>query len=217
MIGSSILLSILTLIAGLTSFLNQVVMARLFGASVGMDAYLIAISIPMFVSGMLSAVMSYSLVPALVTYKADPAIYRRFSGLLFLSLIVLALVIGCMGFVAAPVQVGILGGSLSAQAWVDAIQIARFSWLTVALTLVVGYLNAMHNAAKIFLLPAAVSILPYVGMIMGGLAFGSAHGPLAIAWGMFAGYLLAIPALLLGSLPTLDLSLNCLRLWKDVA
>jgi len=216
MIGSSILVSSLTLIAGLMSFLNQLVIARLFGASVDMETYLIAISIPLFVSGVLSAVLSYSLVPALVAHKADPATYRRFAGLLLLSLVVVAMVIACAGFVAAPVQVGILGGSLSARARADAIQIARISWLTAALTLVVGHLNAMHNAARIFLMPVAVSILPLVGMIVGGLAFGSAHGPLAIAWGMSAGYLLAIPALLLRSLPTLDLSTHCLRLWKDV-
>jgi len=217
MIGSSILVSSLTLIAGFMSFLNQLVMARLFGVSVDMDAYLIAISIPLFVSGVLSAVLSYSLVPALVAHKADPVTYRRFAGLLLLSLIVVAMVIACAGFVVAPVQVGILGGSLPAHALADAIQIARISWLTVALALVVGHLNAMHNAARIFLLPVAVSMLPFVGMIVAGLAFGSEHGPLVIAWGMSAGYLLAIPALLLRSLPTFDFSTHCLRLWKDVA
>jgi putative peptidoglycan lipid II flippase len=217
MIGSSILVSSLTLIAGLMSFLNQLVMARLFGASVDMDAYLIAISIPLFVAGVLSAVLSYSLVPALVAHKADPATYRRFAGLLLLCLIAVAMVIACAGFVAAPTQVGILGGSLPIQAQADAIRIARISWMTVGLTLVVGHLNAMHNADRFFLIPVTMAILPFVGMIVGGLAFGSSHGPLAIAWGMSAGYLLAIPALLLRSLPTLDLSTHCLRLWKDVA
>ena len=217
MIGSSILVSSLTLIAGLMSFLNQLVMARLFGASVDMDAYLIAISIPLFVSGVLSAVLSYSLVPALISHKTDPATYRRFAGLLLLSLIAVAIVIACAGYVVAPVQIGILGDPLPAQARADAIRIARISWLTVALTPVVGHLSAMHNAARTFLLPVAVSIFPFVGMIVGGLAFGSVHGPLAIAWGMSAGYLLAIPALLLRSLPTLDFSTHCLQLWKDVA
>ena len=216
MIGASILVSLLTLVAGLTSFVNQLVMARLFGASMDMDAYLIAISIPLFVSGVLSAVLSYSLVPVLMRHNADPVTYRRFAGLLLISLIVVALVIAGLGFIAAPLQIGTLGDSLSASAQRNAIQIARIAWLTVALTLVVGHLNAMHNAVRIFLLPVAVNILPLVGMIAAGLAFGSAYGPLAIAWGMFAGYLLAIPVLLRRTRSALDLSTQCLRSWKDV-
>lgn len=217
MIGSSILVSILTLLTGLVSFLNQLVMARLFGASMDMDAYLIAVSIPLLVSGVLSAVLSYSLVPALIMHKADHVTYRRFAGLLLISLIIVAIVIACAGAAAAPIQISILGGSLSGQAQDNAVQIARISWLTIVLTLVVGHLNAMHNAVRMFLPPVVASMLPFIGMIVAGLAFGAGHGPLAIAWGMLAGYLMAIPMLLRRILPELDLTTHCLLLWEDVA
>ena len=192
MIGSSILVSVLSLVAGIASFLSQLVVARLFGASVDMDAYLIAISIPLFVSGVCSAVFSYSLVPALIAHNTDSSAYMRFAGLLFLCVTAAAVVITCAGFAAAPLQIHVLGSSLPLEARCEAMRVARVSWLTVGLTLLVGYLGAMRNAARKFFLPAFLTISPFVGMIVAGLVFGSTWGPLSIAWGMFAGYLLAV-------------------------
>jgi putative peptidoglycan lipid II flippase len=217
MLGSSILVSLATLLVSFVGFANQLVLARLFGASMSMDAYLIAASVPMLVSGVLSAVLGYSLVPALMVHKSDFVAYRRFSGLLLISLIVVSVVISGMGFFAAPVQIEVLGETLSSAARHDSIAIARVSWMTAGVILVVGNLNAMHNAASRFLLPIFASMVPYIGMILAGLAFAPAYGPIAVAWGLFVGFILIIPMLLIHTLPTLDFSTRCLLLWKDVA
>lgn len=217
MLGSSILVSLASLLVSFIGFANQIVLARLFGASMSMDTYLIAVSIPMFVSGVLSVGLSYSLVPALMIHKPDRDSYRRFSGLLLISLVVVAVVISNIGFLAAPVQIGMLGNTLSSAARQDAITIARVSWITAGVMLVVGHLRAMHNADHRFLLATFASVVPFICMILAGLSFAPTHGPLSVAWGMLAGFLLIIPLMLVHTISDLDLSRGCLLLWKDVA
>lgn len=217
MLTSSILVSLASLLVSLISFANQLVLARLFGASMSMDAYLIANSVPMLVAGVLSAVLAYSLVPALMVQKADFASYRRFSGLLLISLVVVSGMISVAGFLAAPLQIGMLGEALLSASRQEAIAIARISWMTAGVILIVGHLSAMHNAASRFLVPIFASMVPFIGMIVAGLTFGTACGPLAVAWGMLAGFLLVIPVLLIRTLPELDFSNLCLLMWKDVA
>lgn len=217
MLGSSILVSLASLLVSFVGFANQLVLARLFGASMSMDAYLIAVSIPMLVSGVLSAALGYSLVPALMVHKSDFASYRCFSGLLLISLVVVSVVISVVGFLVAPAQIGMLGEALSSAARQESIAIARVSWMTAGVILLVGHLNAMHNTTRRFLLPIFASMLPIIGMIVAGLAFAPSYGPLAVAWGMLAGFLWAIPMLLIHTFPALDFSTRCLLLWKDVA
>lgn len=217
MLGSSILVSLASLLVSIIGFANQLVLAKLFGATMSMDAYLIASSVPMLVSGVLSAALGYSLVPALMLHKSDFASYRRFSGLLLISLLIVAIVIAGLGFLAAPAQIGMLGEALSSAARQEAIAIARVSWMTAGVMLVVAYLNGMHNAASHFMLPIFASMVPYIGMILVGLACAPAYGPIAVAWGLFAGFLLIIPVLLKHTLPALDFSTSCMLLWKDVA
>ena len=216
MIGSSILVSLLTFLSALVSFFNQLVLAKLFGASMGMDAYLIAISIPLFVSGVLVAATGYSLVPALIAHKSDYEIYKRFSGFLLISFIFFSVVIAFAGYAFAGKQISFLGESLSWAARQDAILIARISWVSAAFTIVVGLLNAMHNADRSFLLPVVSTIFPFIGMITGAVIFGSTHGPVVVAWGMLVGVLIAISILIIRMLPALDLSARCLMQWRDV-
>jgi putative peptidoglycan lipid II flippase len=217
MLGSSILVSLASLLVSLISFANQLVLASLFGASMSMDAYLIAVSVPMFVSGVLSAALGYSLVPALMFHKSNLASCRRFSGLLMISLVIISVVIACVGFLVAPAQIGMLGEALSSDLRQDAIAIARVSWMTAGVMIVVAYLNGMHNAASRFFLPIFASMVPYVSMIVIGFVFAPAYGPMAVALGLLAGFLFIIPVLLIYTLPVLDLSTNCLLLWKEVA
>lgn len=216
MLGTSILVSLASLIVSFVGFANQIVLAKLFGTSMSMDAYLIAISIPMLVSGILSTALGSSLVPALMSHKSNLESYRRFSGLLFISMVIISIVISGVGFTAAPAQISLLGHTLLPSAKQDAIAIARVSWFTAGTMLIVGNLRAMHNADNRFLFSTFASLVPFVCMILAGLLFASSHGPLAVAWGMLVGFLLNIPLLLIHTSPALDFSSKCFRLWKAV-
>jgi putative peptidoglycan lipid II flippase len=216
MLRSSILVSLVSLLGSIISFTNQLVLARLFGASMSMDVYLIAVSLPMLVSGVLSAALSYSLVPTLMIYKSDATRYRHFNGLLLVSFVILAIIISLTGIILAPAQIEILGKPLSALARLDAVAIARVSWLSVGAVLIIGQLNAICNIESSFLLPVFVGIVPFIGMLIAGLFFATTYGILAIAWGLLGGYLVAIPILLFQKYSSLRFTTESLLLRGDV-
>src|SRR4051812_16966975 len=65
MLRATMLVSLLAALGSGISFLNQLVLAHIFGANSEMDAYLLAISVPLTISGLITGVLSYQLVPAL--------------------------------------------------------------------------------------------------------------------------------------------------------
>src|ERR1035438_6463755 len=65
MLRSTILVTLLSLLGNVISLLNQLVLARYFGAGPDLDAYLVGISIPLTVCSLIAGVLGYQLVPAL--------------------------------------------------------------------------------------------------------------------------------------------------------
>lgn len=206
MLGSSILVTLATLLVSAINFLSQVVLAWKFGASSSMDTYLLAISFPMFVSGVLSVGLSYSLVPALVNFQHQRDSYRHFSGLLFISFLLLAFLIGSVGCLLTPFQIAILGPLLSDLEATQAIEIARVSWVTAGVMVLIGYLRGLHNAGQQFLLATLASAVPPLCVIIAGLLVGAPGGATYISWAMLVGFVLLIPLLLVHSHSDITLS-----------
>ena len=71
MFRSTLIVSLLAALGSVVSFLNQLVLARLFGTGGQMDAYLLSVSIPVTVSSLLSGTLGYQLVPALLREKSS--------------------------------------------------------------------------------------------------------------------------------------------------
>lgn len=217
MLKSSLVVNLATLLVSLVGFVNQIVLAKLFGASISMDAYLISLSAPMLVSGIVSAGIGYTTVPAMMIHKSNLEEYRRFSGLLLISLTAISAAISIAGFLAAPAQIAILGASLPSATQRQAIEIARLAWITAGVMIVAAYFKAVHNAANRLLLATAAGIVPFLTMIAAGLLFADSFGPVAVAWGMLLGFLLVIPLLWLHARSDIEISAKCLRLAKSVA
>ena len=72
MLKKSIISSFITLIVSLLSFINQVVIAKFFGASGEIEMYIAITSIPTLISGLISSGFNYAALPAFVTqYNKD--------------------------------------------------------------------------------------------------------------------------------------------------
>jgi len=206
MFGTSILISVISLFISLFSFLNQLVLAWLFGTSAAMEIYLVAISMPMFISGILSVGLSYSLVPALMAHRSEADDYRRFAGLLMISFIAVAALISIFGYWVAPLQIAILGHAISLTSIPEAVAISRITWVTTAAILLVGQLRAMHNVQQRFVLASLSSLAPPMFMTIAGLVFAKEAGPISIAWGTLAGHLVVIGVLIFSTLEELTFS-----------
>ena len=68
---SSIVVTVLSIAVLSLSFLSQLVLANYFGAGKAMDLYLLASSIPLMCAGIVSAGLSYSLIPHLVKMQLE--------------------------------------------------------------------------------------------------------------------------------------------------
>ena len=212
MLNSSFIVSLASLFVSLIGFANQVILAKLFGATISMDTYLIAVSLPLFVSGVFSVGLSYSMVPALMKFKFDRDSYRRFAGLMLISLSAIALAISVLGCFYAPKQIEILGNNLSINVRQDAITIARISWMTAGVMILVAYLRAVHNSIHRFLLATFASLIPQILMALSGLAFAHTYGPRSVAWGMFLGFIFSVPIMLIDTISEMEFSSKCMQM-----
>jgi putative peptidoglycan lipid II flippase len=217
MLGSSITVSVLSLLVSIISFINQLVIAKIFGASGELDAYLVATSLPTLVSGVFAAVISYSMVPRLILYRNTKSNYASYTGLMTLAFGAVAISIFLVGYASAPVLVETLGRPLPVSLKNNAIMISKISWATTGITLIIGYLGAVHNAAKRFIVPVLSSIFPFVGMLVFGLFLGHSWRTPALAWGLFAGSVFAGAALLYRALSEMDFTGSHYGLWRNIA
>jgi len=192
MLRSTLIVSALSLLNSVLSFVNQLVLARLFGTGKDMDAYLVAISIPSTVTALLVGSMGYQLVPALQRAKSayqydDPTLQSLVRGIggttILLSL-----------FCAFNAQnlILIFGANLTELQEHLAIRIAVISWLCLPLAVVSSiYTAGLHVRLKFFAATAMGSI-PIIGSLISCLTMHSRLGVSSIIWGQFISYFLMI-------------------------
>jgi len=217
MLGSSIVVTLLSFIISLISFINQLVIANIFGATILMDAYIVAVSIPLLVSAVIVGFVNYSLVPFLIKYKEDANQYGNVSTLILMALVFISLLLIVVGFLTTPLFMTTFGKTFPAEVRDEAIAIYRISWITVSFMLVGGHLAAIHNASKRFALPVIASAFPYIMMIVFCLNYGQAWGPISITLGMLVGFIGSVILLSKRALMDMKLTKEYSRLWKDVA
>ena len=200
LLNTSVLVTLATVGVAVVSFVNQLLIARLFGVSADLTAYSVATSGPTTVGGVLIGGVTYSLVPLLVRARLDDEDADRFFGGILLRMFLAACGVAALGMLLSNPLVDYLGRSLDEPALRLAREVGHVSWLTLAFTMVLAQLSAVHDAGQRFLLPVAGNAGPYLGMIVGGLLGAKGHGVLAIAYGMLGGTLLSVFALSAGVL-----------------
>ena len=195
MLRSSLALMMISVAGYVVSFLNQLCIARLFGASAVMDAYLIAISVPSLFLTATGGLFSYYLVPILVRQQTQP---HRISGALVRPIIAATVIVPSLAWVATPVIIDALMPTYSDEFLRDAISMSRLMWIVCGLTIMTYFLTALQHANKRFVGPGLASIVPYIGMVVVAVWLGPRIGPRALVWGMLAGVAVGMPVLLVG-------------------
>lgn len=191
----SIVISVLSLSVNAASLLNQIVIARRFGAGMETDLYLTAIGLPNFVIGTVAGMASQCLVPGLIKAKArGTAEYSTYCRDLLSVSVLLVIGFAIFSWLLAPLVFTHLYKNMTqmpaAAAW-----LVRLSWLSVCCALVVQVQSAMWAADKRFIFPAIVRVLPYLGMIAAIMTIGRTVGVISMALGLLIGYVASIPCL----------------------
>jgi putative peptidoglycan lipid II flippase len=172
----------------------------------------------LLISGIISGLFSFSVVPTLVRRRTttDAEDYSYFVGSVLLVFIVLSGCLSCLACFFTHNLLQILAPNLPIGVLAEATQMARISWVNLTFVVIVSYLVAVHNARKQFIAPVLVSVLPTLGTMTGMTLFASRLGVASILWGLLGGYLMAIPFLYVGVAKEIRFKLISINLWQDI-
>lgn len=191
MIRSSALVTLLALSASALGFVVQLLLARRYGVSVDVDAYLFALSVPTFIAGLVSAMMSYELVPRLVACERDQAYQKRYVTTLVIGVAGLSLLLGLAGSFFGFIQRQMLPTDSPIRSYENLTHLMLLGWTISAFQVLQGCLTAILNAHRRYLDGALLALLPYLGMILLLLILGDVVGIRALALGMLTGTIVA--------------------------
>lgn len=191
LVGSGMTVAVVTAVTFLGLFIRDVVMARLFGLGVELDAFVAASVVPMFLVAVLSVPIGTAIVPVYLEVRerrsaeAGQALVQRV-GLLFL---VVALVLAVLIAVAGP-------RLLEAAGWVSlpdkaALTQAIMLWMLAIFVFsgLVTLANGLLNALGQYVIPAAAQVIVPAFAIAALLLYGNSMGAIVVAMAMFAGQL----------------------------
>jgi putative peptidoglycan lipid II flippase len=142
-------------------FITQVVIASLFGASAGMDAFLAASAVPQYVISVLLGSLGFVFVPVFVDYlsngREDEA-WEIASSIINFSLLVLGILVA-LGLIFPELILGLTAPGLSYSTHRQAVQIAVITWPSVLATGIVSLLTGIYQSQSRFGWPAAVPVI----------------------------------------------------------
>lgn len=192
LVGSGITVAAVTAVTFLGLFLRDIVMARLFGLGVELDAFVAASVVPMFLVAVLSVPIGTAIVPVFLEVRerhsaaAAQALARQI-GLLFFAV---ALALAALLVAAGPRLLDAAGWAFMPDkaALTQTITIWMLAIFVVSglVTLANGLLNALGQ----YVVPAAAQAIVPIVAIVALLLFGNSKGAIVVVVAMLAGQLL---------------------------
>lgn len=184
----------MTFVSRLLGFARDMVIAHLFGASAGLDAFLVAFKIPNFMRRLFAeGAFSQAFVPVLsetiaVKHKRDvKELVDRVCGSL-LSVLALITLLGCWG---APILILIFAPGFNDDASQFALASSMLRWTFPYLLLIsmTAFLSGIQNAYGRFAIPALTPVLLNISLIFAALYLTrfTQEPVLALAWGVLIG------------------------------
>lgn len=191
--------SSLTMVSRILGYARDFFIARLFGASLGTDAFFVAFKIPNLLRRMFAeGAFSQAFVPILAGYKqaqsADEtrSLVDSVSTLLFLALVVTA----ALGMAAAPLIVYVTAPGFAAEPekFALTVQLLRITFPYIVFISLVALAAGILNTWNRFAVPAVTPALLNVCFIVGAAFFAGYFEPpvLVLAWAVFAGGMLQL-------------------------
>jgi putative peptidoglycan lipid II flippase len=190
---SSIVVTTLSVVVSGVSFLNQLVLANYFGAGEAMDLYLLASSIPYMCAALISAGLSYSLIPHLVIMQSTlGSEYKAYLGCLIKQCNAYLFILCLIGLIIAVFAIPFLYSNLSILEIEEARIIALMAWLCFVFGANQALVICVLNAKKEFFKPLFLSLILYSSSICITVLFYDYLGIISVALGVLLGTALTL-------------------------
>lgn len=185
---TSFYITLLTAISSGLGFITQILLARTFGAGADVDAYLAAISIPIFLAATINSAFSYALVPKIIEAENDSNSRVNYKSNLVLITFV-GVFLCLLGSFFADIQVhGYQGVHIP-----ELRQLFILSWSIGAVQIIYGFIYSVLSAKQHFFLGVFISVCPYLGMLTALIVCQFDPNILYLSIGMLIGILMTIP------------------------
>lgn len=192
MFRSSFIVSLLAALGSVVSFVGQLVLARFFGAGAELDAYFVAISLPLTIAGLWGGILGYQVVPALRREEsADRSLPASLLGMLA-GLGGCTILVAAAGIALTPILVPVLVRDLPAASLPIVSQASMIAWTWLPLAVAGAILTGGLHARQQFFLATALQPLPALGAMVGCLLAHESLGVNSLAWGQLVGYCLMV-------------------------
>ena len=193
MLKESILVSLLSFLVSIITFINQVILAQFFGAGILMDVYLSASSIPTLVAGLIGASLSYSLTPHLIKMRLenDESVFGKYALHFFLKLVFYSGLLYTAGAVLSAMSIQNIFSAINDDNLKLAHRINIASWISSFFFTLLAFSACYFNAFKNFKFPIILSFLPYCGSIISCILLYQKFSILSIVIGLVAGGVIA--------------------------
>lgn len=199
LLKSTTTVSGMTFFSRILGFVRDMVIAQLFGASAGLDAFLVAFKIPNFMRRLFAeGAFSQAFVPVLSEYIATKskaevkALIDHVSGSL-LSVLMGLTVLGCLG---APLLIMIFapGFSQNPEQFQHAASMLRWTFPYLLLISFTAFLSGVQNAHSKFALPAFTPVFLNISLIACALWLSDSvsYPVYALAYGVLIGGILQL-------------------------
>ncbi len=191
LLRSTSLVSLMTFISRIMGFARDMILAKMFGAHAGMDAFYIAFKIPNFMRRLFAeGAFSQAFVPVLAEYQKTRSMseVRLFLARIAGGMTTVLSAVTVLGIVAAPFIIYIFApgfGEDSGRSLL-ATQMLRLTFPYLMLISLTGMAGAILNTYGYFGVPAFTPVFLNICMILAALYLSSYFDPpvVALAWGV---------------------------------
>lgn len=190
---AALLIAVGNITSRLIGVVREAVFAATFGRGPELAAFTAAATIPTLLYDLLlSGAMSAALVPVFSRVATQP---KQFARTVSQVMSLLVIVVGGLVLpllLAAPVLVRTLAGGFDSELQALTTTMVRWMVFAVPSMIVAGVMTAALQAQQQFLLPAFVTSVFNIGLIVAAWLFSPLIGPVALALGMVLGALLQV-------------------------
>ena len=213
---SSLLVTGCAVVTYLLSFVSQVVIARYFGASGELDAYLTAYAIPGSTLGIVLTGIGFVVVPMWVKRREENDGLKALSGSLILVMAAVALTVAVLGAVLANSVVALTAPGLDSEKLLLASRLQVFFWIAAGFWVISNLFVAIEHARNSFFVPALGMIMRPLLVILGALILAGQWGIFSLAVGHLVAYFLLSAVLAFKVLRSLEVSFSASALRRTM-
>jgi putative peptidoglycan lipid II flippase len=168
---STVIVSFMTFLSRVVGFIRDMVMASVFGASPGMDAFLLAFKIPNFMRRLFAeGAFSQAFVPVLSEYRStrSESDVKNLVDKVFGSLSVVLFVVTVLGVLCAPLLVWIFapGFDVKDSRFPLAVNLLQITFPYIFFISLTAFAAGVQNAHGKFAIPAFTPVLLNVSLII---------------------------------------------------